>query len=78
MKTVETDFGVTEKMLMKLTTPAHVNTKVWLTVPSNGDISVGDVITVKATFEVSRTDAHFAFGKRPHFVSNNTMGGKIV
>jgi hypothetical protein len=50
----------TLKMLVKL----ENNSKVWLTCTDDG-IQRGDRIQVKATFQVSDTDAHFAFGKRP-------------
>lgn len=50
----------TFKMLLKL----ESNAKVWLTC-TDSDIERGDTVTVKATFEVSRDDKSFAFGKRP-------------
>lgn len=50
----------TFKMLVKL----ENNSKVWLTCTDNS-IERGDRVTVKATFEVSRDDKSFAFGKRP-------------
>lgn len=53
--------GTTMKMLLKL----ENNSKVWLTAPSRYTIDRGDVLTVTATFEVSRDDKSFAFGKRP-------------
>ena len=59
----ETDFGFVTKALIKLAN----NSKVWLTAP-RGDFERGDVITVRATFERSRDDRSFGFGKRPHFV----------
>jgi len=60
----ESDFGFVLKMLLKLAN----NSKVWLTVPAGADVKRGDVVTVKATFEVSRDDKSFAFGKRPYLV----------
>lgn len=54
------------KMLVKL----ENNAKAWCSVPTNGDdVQEDDVITFKATFEVSATDKSFAFGKRPLMVS---------
>ena len=64
-KIQESDFGTTLKMLLKL----ENNSKVWLTAPSRETIERGDTVTVTATFEVSKDDKHFAFGKRPHLVS---------
>lgn len=63
-KQVEGYYGWQQKMLVKLTN----NSKVWLTVPSKADATKGDTITVTATFEVSKDDASFAFGKRPSLV----------
>lgn len=64
-KLVENAFGSTLKMLVKLTN----NSKVWVTVPSCETVERGDEVTFKATFEVSKDDASFAFGKRPTLVS---------
>jgi hypothetical protein len=61
VKEVETGFGFSKKMLLKL----ENNAKVWLTVPSGSDVNRDDVVRVKATFTVSRDDKHFAFGSRP-------------
>lgn len=59
-------YGVTWKMLMKL----ENNARVWLTVPASSEtIERGDTLTVKATFEVSKDDPSFGFGKRPFLVS---------
>lgn len=63
LKTQESDWGITTKMLVKL----ENNAKVWLTAPA--DVERGDTITVKATFEISKDDKSFAFGKRPTLVS---------
>lgn len=62
----ETDFGVVTKALLKLAN----NAKVWLTLPSEaiGSVERGDVIKVRATFERSRDDRSFGFGKRPTFL----------
>lgn len=60
-KVVESVYGYTTKMLVKLDN----NSKVWATVPSGSDVKRGDRISVKATWEVSKDDKSFAFGKRP-------------
>jgi hypothetical protein len=65
VKAQDTDFGIVKKMLLKLAN----NSKVWLSVPSGaGDLHQGDVVKVTATFQVSRDDVHFSFGKRPYLV----------
>lgn len=58
----ESQYGITFKMLVKLDN----NAKVWVTAPSG--VEKGDQITVRATWEVSKDDPSFAFGKRPHLV----------
>lgn len=63
-KVVEGFYGSTVKMLLKL----ENNSRVWLTVPSKSGAERGDTITVTATFEVSKDDKSFAFGKRPSLV----------
>ena len=60
------DFGVTLKMLLKLDTGA----RVWVTVPSKYDVNRGDTVTIRATFEVSKDDPSFAFGKRPTMLTH--------
>lgn len=57
----ETDFGTVTKMLLKL----QNNAKAWLTVPAGSGIERGQTVTVTATFEQSRDDKSFSFGKRP-------------
>lgn len=69
-KDVESAYGVTTKMLVKLAN----NSKVWVTVPSAESINRGDEITFKATFEVSRDDKSFAFGKRPVVTGRKDAG----
>lgn len=64
-KVVEGFYGATVKMLLKL----ENNSRVWLTAPSKTVADRGDTITVTATFEVSKDDVSFAFGKRPTLVS---------
>lgn len=63
-KVVEGFYGNTLKMLLKL----ENNSRCWLTVPSKADAGRGDVITVVASFDVSKDDPSFAFGKRPTLV----------
>lgn len=65
VKDQEGAYGVVTKMLLKLAN----NSKVWLTMPGDCTADRGDTITVTATFEVSRDDKSFAFGKRPHLVA---------
>lgn len=61
-KIVESDYGSTEKMLLKLSD----GRKCWGTVPSKLDtFDLGDVIRIKATISISRDDKTFAFFKRP-------------
>lgn len=64
-KDVEGIYGTTTKMLLKL----ENNSRCWLTVPSKATIKRGDTLTVTATFEASKDDKSFSFGKRPHLVS---------
>jgi len=72
LKERETDFGVVTKALVKLAN----NSKVWFT--ANWDVERGDTITVRATFEVSRDDKSFAFGKRPHLVSRVPAASEVA
>lgn len=65
IKQVEGYYGWQSKMLLKL----ENNARVWLTVPSKAAVEVKNTITVTATFEVSKDDKSFAFGKRPSLVS---------
>lgn len=59
-------YGTSFKMLVKL----ENNSKVWLTVPSTGEGIIGrdSIITFKATFEQSKDDKSFGFGKRPQLI----------
>jgi hypothetical protein len=70
VKTVTTDFGDVDKMVVKVETPEG-SWLVWVTVPNSitGDVR-GKVVEFTATLTPGR-DAHFAFGKRP-------TGGHIV
>lgn len=61
VKQVEGYYGWQTKMLVKLTG----NSRVWVTVPSKTPVQSGDNVTFSATFEVSKDDKSFAFGKRP-------------
>jgi len=54
----------TRKALVKLAN----NSKVWVTANDEA-IEKGASVTFKATFTVSNDDTHFAFGKRPTFLS---------
>ncbi len=67
------DYGESLKMLLKL----ENNSKVWVTVPSaacDGEGGLrGRVITIRATFERSKDDRSFAFGKRPTLVSQQAV-----
>jgi hypothetical protein len=61
-KFVESDYGTTEKMLLKLSD----GRKCWGTVPSKLDkFDIGDIVSIKATISISRDDKTFAFFKRP-------------
>jgi len=64
LKTQEGFYGPQTKMLVKLAN----NSRVWVTAPSKATLSKGDVITFSATFEVSKDDPSFGFGKRPTLV----------
>lgn len=63
-KLVEGYYGNTLKMLLKL----ENGSRVWLTVPAKAAADKGDIITVTATFDVSKDDKSFAFGSRPSLV----------
>jgi len=63
-KLVESIYGATLKMLLKL----ENNSRVWLTVPSKATINRNDTVTITASFEVSKDDKSFSFGKRPSLV----------
>lgn len=73
-KTVEGFYGNTLKMLLKL----ENNSRVWLTVPSKAAVEPKDVITVTATFEASKDDKSFSFGKRPSLVSNKKWAAEVA
>lgn len=65
VKVQEGFYGTSVKTLIKL----ENNAKVWLTAPGgSGAFSKGDTVTVRATFERSKEDRAFGFGKRPHLV----------
>ena len=64
-KNVEGAYGWTTKMLLKL----ENNSRVWLTVPKGMDTTKGNVVTLTATFTLSKDDKSFAFGSRPSLVS---------
>lgn len=60
-KTVQSDFGLTEKMLVKL----EDGNKVWSSVPKGFEASREARVHFKATFTRSDKDPHFSFGSRP-------------
>lgn len=64
-KIVEREFGSTLKMLVQLDN----NSRVWCTVPSGSNVERNNRVTFTATFEVSKDDKSFAFGKRPVMVN---------
>jgi len=64
-KLVESIYGNTRKMLVKL----ENNSRVWVTAPSKEHIERNDTVTFTATFTVSKDDKSFAFGSRPVLVS---------
>lgn len=63
VKTQDSDWGISIKMLVKLDDGA----KVWCTAPSG--VERNDRVTVRATWTPSKDDKSFAFGSRPHLVS---------
>lgn len=64
-KVKQNDFGSVLKMLVKF----ENNSKGWCTVPSTFKCDEGNLkgckVQIKATWERSKDDASFAFGKRP-------------
>jgi hypothetical protein len=63
VKNQVSQFGDQLKMIVKL----ENGSKVWVSVPASllGQDIRGKTIELTATFEVSKDDPHFAFGKRP-------------
>jgi hypothetical protein len=63
VKTTPSQWGDQVKMIVKL----ENKSKVWVSVPANllAEDLRGKTIELTATFEVSKDDPHFAFGKRP-------------
>lgn len=61
LKQVEGAYGWQTKALLKLTN----NSRVWLSAPAKAGWEKGVTVTVTATFEVSKDDPSFGFGKRP-------------
>ena len=63
VKNQVSQFGDQLKMIVKL----ENGSKVWVSVPASllGEDIRGKTIELTATFEVSKDDPHFAFGKRP-------------
>lgn len=60
-KTVDSEYGTTYKMILKLDN----GSKVYLTVPSSIDPDKGARVRLTVTIEASADDANFGFGKRP-------------
>lgn len=56
----------TFKILLKL----DDGNKAWVTLPSASDAGKGQRIKLTATFERSKDDVHFCFGKRPKLVES--------
>lgn len=61
VKLIESQYGVTEKMLVKDTR----GFKVWGPVPRSIEVERGDRVTFTATLEASNDDETFGFFKRP-------------
>jgi hypothetical protein len=75
VKLKEGPYGSNWKMLLKLAN----GSKVWMTRPTkHSEIARGDVVTVRATFEVSREDKAFAFGSRPTVVKVESPAAAVV
>jgi hypothetical protein len=55
---------------MKMTVKLANNSRVWATVPWGYTAEVGKTVSFRATFEPSKDDPSFAFGKRPELVSS--------
>jgi hypothetical protein len=63
----ESAYGVVTKTLLKLGN----NSKVWVTLPgAASNVKRGDTLALSATWEVSKDDKSFAFGKRPFLLSH--------
>lgn len=73
-KVVHSDFGTSTKLLVRL--PCH--NKVWVTQPNASHAGRGWTITLRATFERSDRDQHFAFGSRPHLLGEQPPVGEPV
>lgn len=65
VKVQDTAFGTTTKALIRLTDA----NKVWVTKPAGADFERGWTVTLRASWIRSDKDQHFAFGSRPHLVS---------
>lgn len=73
-KVVENDFGTSAKLLVRLT----CHNKVWVTKPSGSSAQRGWTVSLRAKFERSRGDEHFAFGSRPHLLDEQPPVGEPV
>jgi hypothetical protein len=74
IKEQEGDFGVTMKLVVKVTTPEG-SWLVWVTRPTSSMAHKGDTVEIRATLTRGR-DAHFAFGKRPTLISEDVAPAK--
>jgi len=74
VKEVENQFGRSVKLLVHLTD----HNKVWVTSPSASRARRGWTIRLRAKFERSRDDQHFAFGSRPHLLDEQPPVGEPV
>ena len=62
IKSVETQFGITDKCLLK----TSAGWKLWVTLPADiGTAARGDTIALSCRVEPSKDDPKFGFGKRP-------------
>lgn len=73
-KVVQNDFGTSVKLLVRLT----CHNKVWVTKPSGSSAQRGWTVSLRAKFERSRDDEHFAFGSRPHLLDEQPPVGELV
>jgi len=75
-KRVESDWGVSEKMLVVITSTLA---KVWCSIPSQWGADIkGCQVRVKATWTRSHDDEFFSFGKRPTLVVLTHPDGEAV
>ena len=68
-KVVDTGFGPTTKMLVKL----ENGSKIWTSRPIALAADKGDTVKLRATVEASDTDKTFGFAKRPHLLEHKPV-----